>query len=839
MEKTVRLSEIAAFLLLSVKIGLPAGVRLVHHPRQTSSGFHGHPRLVVEDPDAHRGTAQAAVPGKSHPDSAICSFYSYARPAGRYRVTWRAKIDDNTIAEVVFRAATARGSISAKGTDFAKPNVYQEFSYTAEKGEGGFFGVSASWKGLGTVHIDRVTVVSEKLFTERELLAKRGGLPLPDEWFLPPPSPLRLHLAKGLWWDYFGLSEAMAELGGGIVTASYHGKGQWGTSLRGFPHSWQKLMEHNLVVLANVDAPALRARGRLLLDEYVRNGGALLVLGGPFAFERGGYQHTALAGLLPCRILGPKRLSAEGGFVMKPTEGAEKVLPPDLSWQMRPRVYYYHPLEAKPDAQVLAAAGGKPLVIVWGVGKGRVAAVAATAEGDPPLDQLAFWEWGDMPRLVAAVCRWLVASQEGRRPQTIDGRTRKTLEQLVVSSPTKKEMQQWQQLLTGLLPKCRSADFARELLTAISNFEGTLDRRSAQAVVRAARPHVNAGFGDLAEELIDSGDVGKAEVGLQILGLCRSEGAGERLVRFIQEGEEALSGGSIDDLLDGERPDSSASEPGLGVGERLKLAATLALGDLGDRRHVGILRKTTAQFAERRQQLSEVIEVADLNENVYQQSLAARCRLGDAQAVGPLLDAILRNEDEIEQFQNARDNMLPNKDDKNLMHILKVAKIRLPVLHRRQAFCAEMLSRLPYSVAGPLAKELSRRDDPRLTSFAFAALTPTPRRQLTRETAAALAPLLRKCRLAELRLLAFRLASRVGGAAIDAQISSDLAALASDSDSAPARFVLRMASRLEHKMRPPIVAAGLRHADQRIRRLARLSLPLLPVEQRKALQATR
>ncbi|HPB65302.1 MAG TPA: hypothetical protein PLW80_02005, partial [Spirochaetales bacterium] len=92
----------------------------------------------------------------------------------------------------------------------------------SEKGEGGFFGVSAVWSGQGRVLIDRVTVVSEELFREEELVRRGGGMELPDEWLLPPATPARIHVVKGLWWDFFGVSEAAAELGGTELTSSYH-----------------------------------------------------------------------------------------------------------------------------------------------------------------------------------------------------------------------------------------------------------------------------------------------------------------------------------------------------------------------------------------------------------------------------------------------------------------------------------------------------------------------------------------------------------------------------------------------------------------------------------------
>jgi uncharacterized membrane protein len=790
----------------------------------------------VEDADARQGTAQAALPGRSIPGGVICSFYSYARPAGRYRCTWRVKVDDNTIAEAVFQGSIGSGSVTAKGTDFAKAGVYQEFSCTAEKAEGGFFTVTAAWPGKGRVQVDAVTVVSEHLFTEKEVIERAGGLDLPDQWVLPPPSPPRIHLGNGLWWRFFGLSEGMSELGGAFVTCSWHSRGQGGSVLRGFPASWQGLMAENLVVLSNVDAAALGTRGRMLLEEYVRHGGALFVLGGPFAFGPGGYEHTALDRLLPCTMEGADRLKAQKGFAMRPTEQASGILPADLAWQMAPRVYYYHPVEPRPGALVLAEADGHPMLAVWQVGQGRVAALAATAEGDPPADELAFWDWGDMPRLVAAVCRWLVSAPRDERVPEIGQADRDRLDQILMPGPGN-EGEARERLLTGLLARCRDKRFAREILIAVSTADQSPDRPLVDAVVGAVQSFVDGDFAKDADGLIRSGDVGKAALGLRILGLCRPPQAGPRIRRFLEEGLGALGGAGGGDLLDG--PLDAGPDRGIVGAERLRLAAVTALGDLGDPRMMDALRKAAGEFSGKRQAFAEINEQSDLNENIYQQSLASRCRLGDGTAVGPLLDAILKNAADIEQFQNALDVMLVNKDDKNLMQKRRLAGTQLPVLHRRQALCMEMLSRIPGSVAGDVARELIRRDEPDLPPYGYAALAPTDDRKYTAQTAAELLPLLRECPTAELRLLAFRIVSDAGDAELTRRAAWVLADLAGDRDAAVARFALRRAPQLAPGDRLRVIAAALRHPDPEVRRLGRLSLPLLPEAQRRGLEGQR
>ncbi|MBI2192104.1 MAG: hypothetical protein HYU36_08980 [Planctomycetes bacterium] len=798
-------------------------VRLVHYPRQADTDFKGTARFVVEDPDAQGGTAQAAIPGKSEPGSPICSFYSYARPAGIYRVIWRVKVDGNVLDEPVFRAAADRFSLEVKGTDFRAPNTYQEFTVTAEKDEGGFFAIVATWPGKGRVLVDSVTVVSEKLYTERELLEKRGGLAQPGVWIFPRPSPLRVHVAKGLWWSFFGLEEAMAELGGALVTSSYHGTAQAGTYLSQFPSTGQGLMRHHLVILANVDAPALRAQGRFLLEEYVRHGGALLVLGGPYALGPGQYRFTALERLLPVRLSSDQRLQAKEGWALAPVPGTEDILSPDLSWDLAPHLYYYHPVELKAGCRALVQAAGRPVVAVGDVGEGRVGVVAFTAEGDPPEGQLAFWEWGDMPRLVSDVCRWLVMPSREDRPAVLDEGVRKRLEQFVVPAPDEDAEARQGEFIT-LLSGCRDEAYSRELLSTVSHLEKDPGRAFIQSVAEAIRPYVREDFTDEAEELIESRAPGKASLGLQVLGLCRAPNAGDVLSRFLDPGAQALSSREQDDASGADASLDLGAGLDLGAEERLILGAVLGLGDLGDARYREDLRRTTGSFLQKRQEMMQVDDVPDLNENIYQQSLVARCRLGDPEAVGPLLDALLKDAEEIEQFQNALAIMILNKDDKLLLSMIEVGQIRLPVLYRRQAFCQEMLGRTPRVLAGAFATEISRHNHPLLSPFGLAALTPGPDRELDRAAVLDLMPLVRGCTVPELWRLPFRLAAGLGDPEVEGNLAAALLDLASGPDAPGARLALRVTPRWKPEVRRRVLDAALKHPSPEIQRLARLSM---------------
>lgn len=820
-------------------LGLLAGLGLMaraeeylYHPRDAEEAG-GNPRFVVPDPDAHGGSAQAAIPGQSRAGSYTAALYAYCRPAGQYRVTWRLKLDDNTLPDVVMKVHTGDeqgrggfkgGSLAIKGTDFKAANAYQDFTYLAEKAEGGFFNVGALWQGQGRVHLDFIRIVPEKLYTEREMLERQGKVDLPEAWVIRRPAPPVVHLGKGLWWNFFGLSDAMAELGGAVWTSSYHCSGQYGMTLRNYPQTWRDLMGYNLVVLTNVDAQAVGPYGRMLLEEYVKNGGALLLFGGPSAYGRGGFKGTALERLLPGEMAGADRIKVEGANVLQPAAGAAGILPADLPWNLKPCLYYLHPMTARAGAVVLATVGDRPAVMAWNCGKGRVAAFAMTAEGEAAGDQLAFWEWGGFPRLVGAVMHWLVAEQGKNPPPANSAETRKLLEEVLApvagEDPAKRERQ-----IRALLARCFDKGFARDLLDAVATYEGTPGRDFGNAVARAVQPFVDAEFAKDAKLLIESGNAGKAAIGLQVLGMCRTPEAGPLIVKFLDKGSGALksdTGGDevkMDDLM------NEARGAGLGDDQRLKLAAVIALGDLGDPAHLDRLKRVSLQFAAKATAAavgSDTGEVTDLKENLLQQSLAARARLGDVAAVRPFFDEIMKNITQIERHINYLDVMLLDPDDKDLMRGRKVAVVQLPILRQRQALCLDVARQFPASVYPGVADDLANRSDERLAPFVYAALTRTDAKKApAADTAAAFAAAVGKCRVPELRLLAFNVAAATGDTACMTRLAEVLAGLAGGKDKADAVFAVRNAARLSAAGRQAVLAAAAQHPDPLVQRLAR------------------
>ena len=141
--------------------------------------------------------------------------------------------------------------------------------------------------------------------------------------------------------------------------------------------------EYKYVFVGDVNEESLRpVMGRLAA--YVKNGGTLVVGGGPFAYGCGGYEGTFLETMLPVKTRKfdclPACASDKDGLT--PVKFAETDC--SLFWIQRDAV--------KDGAEVLLrTTAGDPLLVKGAYGKGRVFAFLATPLGDEATDAKAFW----------------------------------------------------------------------------------------------------------------------------------------------------------------------------------------------------------------------------------------------------------------------------------------------------------------------------------------------------------------------------------------------------------------------------------------------------------------
>ena len=163
----------------------------------------------------------------------------------------------------------------------------------------------------------------------------------------------------------------------------------------------KKLRNSELIVLA--DAPA--GPDRIIPDfilkdmaDFVRNGGRLVVFGGFFTLEKGEFQRTPLADVLPVELDSPYTT----GKFARPA--AIKSLVHEYNWLASEKpfnVAYFHDLKVKKNAVVKLAADGKPMLVEWHCDKGTVAVFLGKKAGRGEL----FTDNPNWFRLAAQICK--------------------------------------------------------------------------------------------------------------------------------------------------------------------------------------------------------------------------------------------------------------------------------------------------------------------------------------------------------------------------------------------------------------------------------------------------
>ena len=206
-----------------------------------------------------------------------------------------------------------------------------------------------------------------------------------------------LHL-RGLYHDYYGLPAAAQALGAKLDSGSYR-VFVYGPSLSFFPGSYEELMRYDAIVLSNVPAEALDEITLQYLGDYVENGGALLVIGGHWAFGGGGYQGSPIEELLP--------VTAKAPFDVRPL--ADGLIRPEPSTEARVGTLWVQDLTVRPQAQVTMTAGDRPFWVRWRKGQGTAAVMTGVCYGERTGGLVPFWEWPGWPEWLGAQIRALVA----------------------------------------------------------------------------------------------------------------------------------------------------------------------------------------------------------------------------------------------------------------------------------------------------------------------------------------------------------------------------------------------------------------------------------------------
>ena len=392
---------------------------------------------VVDDPDAINGKALECPATEKTWGTwyTFTSGYTMDFHPGEYEVRYRLKVEDNTKHDQAFDLGVENGGVweHPRCTDFTEAGKYQEFVYQ--------FTIKLPVLNICTVRkyagkrawIDRITVTQKRLYTEAEQLTFAKFV-RPENPTLVPHEGTRVWFAKGLYYKLYHLQEVL-DARKAAVSYAYIIRGQRGSALAGFPLEgkplgpkapladpdeekadlrppppgpYEQVMSYDLIVLCDIDLEAFTVPQRAMIQDFVRAGGGLLVVGGPFAFGRGGMEHsTLLEPLLPVTTTGEFDLQPlPAPAPLQPVKG--HIAKDGLAWAQHPTVLWLHHAQPKKGATVEMTAGGLPALVTWEYGKGRVAALTATVLGEPPTP---CWEWADWPKLMTNVVQWLTAGK--------------------------------------------------------------------------------------------------------------------------------------------------------------------------------------------------------------------------------------------------------------------------------------------------------------------------------------------------------------------------------------------------------------------------------------------
>ncbi len=222
----------------------------------------------------------------------------------------------------------------------------------------------------------------------------------------PKTGEFRCLVVFGLYTHVLNIDDAMADWKQEVAF-------EWANcppnAVETFPGTYDELFAFNTVVLSDVNYKALGDIAFEMVCDYVRQGGNLLVVGGPYAFGNGEFAETRFEELLPVELSGPFDLKWAGegkSWPLRPAQPSHAALR-GISFAEDPRVFWHHFVAPKKDTHVVLEAGGEPALILGRYGKGKVAALTLSPTGFGAGDETQWWDWNGWFPLLRNVFTWL------------------------------------------------------------------------------------------------------------------------------------------------------------------------------------------------------------------------------------------------------------------------------------------------------------------------------------------------------------------------------------------------------------------------------------------------
>lgn len=335
-------------------------------------------------------------------------------------------------------------------------------------------------------------------------LEHEAGMDKPDDLTLARNGMLEVHHARGLfsWWNPVESATALcgnSRYGNSWIDYVGFKAGPQGC-MDEFPDTYEELLGYDVLVLDNIHTRFLGPKRRVMIADFVRNGGGLLVFGGYLNLSMGADRNTYMEDLVPVRIRQFRDLAKDNaGMRLTPEDDGFFA---EIDWSEAVHAFSVDTSPPADEARVLARAGGHPAIVAGNYGNGRVIAVMINPHGDPAEGRTPYWQWPEWPRMLTACLKWLgedayrsTTAADGARP--IDP-SKITPDDLLMEAFA-----------------MSSSQFTEKLQEAAAN---AVDARSARLLLEIAVDHVDK-IGDvhllpqLAEQLKPFADASFADFG--------------------------------------------------------------------------------------------------------------------------------------------------------------------------------------------------------------------------------------------------------------------------------------------------------------------------------------
>jgi len=310
-----------------------------------------------------------------------------------------------------------------------------------------------------------------------------------------------------------------------------------------FPDSYESLLQYDVLVLDNIHASYLGAKRRVMIADFVRAGGGVLIFGGYCNLSLGADHNTYLEDLMPVRIAGFKQMLQDNNGLPLKIEKPERL--PGIAWTSAPQAFTVDVSPLKDGAEVWMTAGGKPALVAGRYGKGRVLVFMINPHGDYGAQARPYWKSAAWPRILAACVQWLGEGSEAKsEPAFLRKKgdpSRIKPEDLAVEAFDLESAE-----FTAKLKEARvnvvNGDSARAMLETIAeNADKVEDMELLSSIIEETRVFFDKSMAPLGEKLIKSDHEFIRQAGFQILGMAGDPKYRLALEQALADRSEAIS----------------------------------------------------------------------------------------------------------------------------------------------------------------------------------------------------------------------------------------------------------------------------------------------------------